>query len=121
MNKVNINILVAIVAVVALGLLIGIVFDDTLAMRYVESNEPPVWGKGELPADYVDFFGTDNAARLNKAQSDMLNRHQVVIHGLDRTKEGENSHMNGLIDMVVNLQNRVKVLEAVDPNEIKIK
>ncbi len=82
------------------------------------SDAPPVWGKGELPADYVSFFGTDNAARLNKAQNDMLNRHQAVIHGLDQTEDGKTVHINGLVDMVLNLQRRVDMLEAVDPNDV---
>ena len=81
-----------------------------------ESQQAPVWGKGELPADYVSFFGDDNNARLDRAQSDMLNRHQVVIHGIERTKDGETERIPGLIDAIVQLDARLKVLEAVDPN-----
>ncbi len=77
-------------------------------------TEEKKWGKGELPADYVSFFGDDNGARLNKAQNDMLNRHQAILHGLD-TKDG---HANGLVDYYNMLNNRVAALEAVDPNEI---
>ena len=79
---------------------------------------PPVWGKGELPADFAAFFGTDNNARLNKAQSDMLNRQQVVLHGLDQTKDGQKVHIPGVIDSIRNLDGRMKALEAAGSNEV---
>lgn len=90
-----------------------IVFDDLVSEPNI-----PVWGKGELPADFAGFFGTDNNARLNKAQNDILNKHHVVIHGMDRTKDGKKVHLNGIIDLVGQLDARLTVLEAVDPNEV---
>ncbi len=78
------------------------------------------WGKGELPADYVSYFGDGNNARLNKAQNDMLNKHEALILGLNQVKDGKKVHSNGLLDLVLSLQKRVDALEAVDPNEVVI-
>ena len=84
-----------------------------------ESQQPKVWGKGELPADYIEMFGTSNAARLNYAQNDMINKHEALLRGLDNEKD--KTHQNGVIDILLNLQKRVEVLEAaavVGPNEV---
>lgn len=83
-----------------------------------EERTSKVWGDGELPADFISFFGTDNGARLDKAQNDMLNRHQAVIHGVDQTEGDKKKHIPGLVDIVMALDRRVKALEAVDPNEV---
>ncbi len=98
--------------------IVGLLAISFLASGCVESQK--VWGKGELPADYVSYFGDDNTARLNKAQSDMLNRHNAVIHGLDQVKDGKKVRISGLVDYVNTLDARLKVLEAVDPNEVMI-
>ncbi len=111
--KKNIDMILATIAVIVICLIMAFTSGCT-----EEQQAPKVWGKGELPADFASFFGTDNNARLDKAQSDMLNRHQAVIHGLDQTKDGKKIHIAGLVDFIVNLENRVKVLEAVDPNEV---
>ncbi len=112
MSKAKWNILTAIVVVVVLAFMLA------TAGCIEEQQKPKVWGQGELPADFAAFFGTDNNARLNKAQSDMLNRQQVVIHGMDQTKDGKTVHIPGLIDAVTQLDSRVKALEAVDPDEV---
>jgi len=52
-------------------------------------SKAPVWGKGDLPAEYVDMFGQGNSARLDWVQ-------------------------NKAID---NLVRRVAALEGNDPNE----
>lgn len=54
----------------------------------------------------------------DKVQNDMLIKHNAVIHGLNQ-KDGK--HQNGLIDMMWILDKRIKVLEAVDPNECPLK
>ncbi len=89
-----------------------------------ETQKPKVWGKGELSPEWVEMFGDDNLSRLNKAQSDYINKHEKQIakheshlYGVDQVKDGKKVHNYGLIDLVVDLQNRVKALEAVDPNE----
>ena len=81
-----------------------------------EAQKQPVWGTGELPADYVSFFGEDNTARLNKAQNDLLNKHEVLLRGINQTKDGKVTHINGVIDLIVNLESRVKALEVSDAN-----
>ncbi len=87
-----------------------------LASGCVETQK--VWGKGELPADWVAMFGDDNPSRLNKAQNDMLNRHEVLILGLDQVKDGKETHLAGLVDYVNILNARLTALEAVDPNAL---
>lgn len=62
-----------------------------------EPNAPPIWGKGELPAEYTNFFGTDNPARLNWMQNQVLDRHGKII---------------------AEIAKRVLILEYVDPNEV---
>lgn len=62
-----------------------------------EPNAPPVWGQGELPATYTDFFGNDNPARLNWMQNQVLDQHGKII---------------------AEIAKRVLILEAVDPNEV---
>ncbi len=90
-----------------------------LLLIFAGCNESQkTWGKGELPADYVALFGDDNTARLNKAQNDLLNKHQALLRGIDRE---DGSHINGIVDLVLNLQSRVTALEAVDPNDVSIR
>ena len=36
------------------------------------SDAPPVWGKGELPPHWVEYFGDDNGARLDFKQSQII-------------------------------------------------
>ncbi len=57
----------------------------------------PVWGKGELPADYQTTFGNTNPSRLNYVQQLQIDKHAKVIAELAR---------------------RVIAIEAVDPNEV---
>ena len=61
--------------------------------------EPPVWGKGELPADHQDFFGDGNDSRLNYVQNRVLDKHGEILKILAI---------------------RVLALEAVDPNAIPV-
>ena len=37
-----------------------------------ESQQQPVWGKGDLPPHWTEYFGSDNGARLDYKQSQML-------------------------------------------------
>lgn len=78
------------------------------------TEEKQVWGNGDPPDDYIAIFGNDNTARLNKAQNDLINRHDALFFGVD-TEQG---HQPGLIDFFNILQARVTKLEVVDPNEI---
>ncbi len=80
--------------------------------------QPKVWGNGELPADYVQMFGNSNADRLNWNQNDRINKHEVLLRGLNGKKDGKQVHQNGVIDILMNLQGRVEKLEAVDPNDM---
>ncbi len=84
-----------------------------------EQAKTPVWGKGELTPEYIALFGDDNGARLNKAQNDLLNKHDALLRGLNQTTDGKTTHMNGIVDIMLNLKSRVKALEAVDPNDYR--
>ncbi len=64
-----------------------------------ESQQSPVWGKGELPADHQEFFGDDNASRLNYVQNRVLDKHAAILKILAI---------------------RVLALEAVDPNAMRL-
>lgn len=61
-------------------------------------DSPPVWGKGELPADHQDFFGDGNNSRLNYVQNRVLDKHARLLR---------------LISM------RILVLEGADPNSFQ--
>jgi len=63
------------------------------------SDAPPVWGKGELPADHQDFFGNDNTARLDYVQNRVLDKHGEILK-------------------IIAI--RVLALEAVDPNAMRL-
>lgn len=99
--------------------LIGVLLLLVVSLTGCNEPEKKVWGKGELPPDFTSFFGTDNNARLNKAQNDMLNKHEALILGVDNVKDGKKVHTNGIIDLMRNLQGRVAALEAVDPNALE--
>ncbi len=64
-----------------------------------ETQKKPVWGKGELPADYQTIFGNTNPSRLNYVQQLQIDKHAKVIAELAR---------------------RVIAIEAVDPNEVEV-
>ncbi len=80
-------------------------------------QKPPVWGEGELSPDWVKMFGDGNPSRLCKALADQGNKHETHLYGTNEVKAGKKIHNYGLIDLVVAIDGRVKVLEAVDPNE----
>ena len=64
-----------------------------------ESQQRPVWGKGELPADHQAMFGDGNTSRLDYVQNRVLDKHAEIIKILAI---------------------RVLALEAVDPNAIPV-
>ncbi len=64
-----------------------------------DPNAPPIWGKGELPADHQDFFGNDNTARLDYVQNKVLDKHAAILK-------------------IIAI--RVLALEAVDPNAMRL-
>ncbi len=70
-----------------------------IAQPVIDPNEPPVWGKGELPADHQGFFGPGNNSRLNYVQNRVLDKHAAILKILAI---------------------RVLALEAVDPNAMRL-
>lgn len=84
-----------------------------------ETQKPKQWGTGELSPEWVEMFGDDNLSKLNKAQTDLINKYERHLYGVDQVKDGKKVHNYGLIDLVVDLQGRVKALEAVDPNALE--
>ncbi len=89
------------------------IWDDTLAdkghLNYYSGNEwialeelpepnaPPMFGKGDLPAEFTDFFGIDNNARLNFVQTQAINKHGEIIREIAK---------------------RLLILEGADPNDV---
>lgn len=39
-----------------------------------EQQAPKLWGQGDPPADWQEFFGNDNNSRLNYMQSQYIDR-----------------------------------------------
>ena len=37
-----------------------------------DPNTPPVWGKGELPPEWVEYFGDSNLSRMSFKQSQVI-------------------------------------------------
>ncbi len=70
-----------------------------LTQGCTETQKRPVWGKGDLPADYQTTFGNTNPSRLNYVQQQQIDKHAKVIAELAR---------------------RVIAIEAVDPNEVAV-
>ena len=60
-------------------------------------EQAPVWGEGDLPAEYLAVFGNDNVARLVYMQNQVQNRHAALIR---------------------ELAIRVLTMEGVDPNDV---
>ncbi len=58
-------------------------------------SKPPVWGNGELPDEFQQFFGTSNSARLDYVQNQAINKHGLII---------------------VEIAKRLLALEVTDPN-----
>ncbi len=77
---------------------VGLIYNAT-ADSFDEPDAPPVWGKGELPADHQGFFGDSNTARLNYVQNMVLDKHAAILEILAV---------------------RVLALEAVDPNAMRL-
>ena len=93
--KTFIPILLGIVLGVCSGAIIWGVLEEPES-AITDPNEPPVWGKGDLPAEYTANFGDDNGARLDYVQNQVLDKHNKVI---------------------AEIAKRVIALEGGDPNE----
>lgn len=62
-----------------------------------EPNQP-IWGQGETPAEWQSWFGNDNMARLNYAQTDRINAQgQALAEVVERVRKLEEA--NKPIDM----------------------
>ena len=88
------DVLLAMIAIVIVG--VGM-FLLTGCTEGQQVEQAPVWGEGELPAEYQAIFGNDNVARLVYMQNQVQNRHAAVIR---------------------ELAIRVLTMEGVDPNDV---
>lgn len=83
-----------------------------------------VWGQGELPVDYQEMFGNSNSARLDYAQTQIINRHNGIIYGFDTKDPNEQPvRKRGLIERVTaleSLEERVRKLEKAEKKHIAI-
>lgn len=48
-----------------------------------EPNEPPVYGNGNPPAEYQEYFGNDNGARLDFVQNEAISQLSARIGRLE--------------------------------------
>ena len=94
-----------------------------LCLLVAGCNEAQRWGNGETPDHWQKSFGDDNTARLDFVQMQMLEKHEVLLKGInvpDPNDKTKTIHQNGLVDYIVHLLNRVQALEekeVIDPNE----
>lgn len=87
----------------SLGLLAGL-----LTGCQPEQQSTQVWGRGELPAEYLGFFGNDNMARLNFVQTQRINQFNQQIIAF--AKENAEQHKI-MAQSDIDLYARVRVLE----------
>ncbi len=75
-------------------------------------EEHKVWGQGEIPAGYQEYFGTDNTARLGYVLSKAVDRNSVIIYGFDtKDPNGQPVRKRGLIERITALEDKVNKLE----------
>ncbi len=89
---------ISFLALMLAAVIVLVIGASITLLATTEPATPAVWGKGELPADHQEYFGNDNASRLNYVQNRVLNKHDAIIKEIAR---------------------RVLILEAVDPNAIE--
>ena len=59
------------------------------------------WGNGDPPAEWQDWFGNENTARLDFVQTQALDRQQSVIYGTDQKQpDGTVKHVMGLLERI---------------------
>jgi hypothetical protein len=44
-----------------------------------QQQEEKIWGKGDLPADWQEYFGSDNTSRLDYVQSERISLLQKTL------------------------------------------
>lgn len=62
MNWKTVCIVIALFAVVVL----------TGCVEEQQVQQPPIWGKGDLPTGWQEYFGNDNGSRMNFRQSQVI-------------------------------------------------
>ena len=95
------------VAMIGLLALIILIIISGCVEADVAIAEPklPVWGQGELPAEWQEYFGNDNVARLNFMQTRALDRMQAIIYGIDVSDpNGQPMRKRGLIERITKLE-----------------
>ena len=87
-------------------------------------EQQKVWRQGDPPADYQEFFGNSNTARLNYVQAQILNRHAAELYGVDINDPNNEQtfHKGGVIKLLITLEERIKKIENTyiqryDPND----
>lgn len=68
MSKTNWNTLWALVAVVAIAALCAL----TGCVEEQQVQQSPIWGKGDLPPQWTEYFGKDNGSRMDFRQSQII-------------------------------------------------
>lgn len=85
-----------------------------------ESQQSKKWGEGELPEEWQRYFGNGNNSRLNKVQTDVINKQEAVIYGFSQTaSDGKVTHIEGLIKMVAAIDANMKNLIELNAKQHK--
>ncbi len=83
-------------------------------------QDRPVWAKGELPDDWVEYFGDDNGARMDYAQSQVINSQTALIHGSTvKDANGLSVHKAGLIVRLTALEGLIARIEKLEEPAIQ--
>lgn len=82
--ELHISTIVMIIAVITL------VVAGAILIFGGQPQEDKVWGQGDLPADWQEFFGKDNISRVNFVQMQVLNKQgQAMVELIKRVEKLE--------------------------------
>ncbi len=75
-------------------------------------EEQKVWGRGNPPAEWQEYFGNDNTARLDFIQTEAVKRQEVMLYG------GQINDPNGKPIKINGIVSRLIYLESENPAEL---
>ena len=71
-------------------------------------EEQKVWGIGETPTEYQEYFGNGNNARLNHKQNLIIDSQTAILYGVTtKDPNGQQVRKRGLIERITALEDRV--------------
>lgn len=84
----------------------------TLSLVGCVEVQKKAWGKGDLPADWAEMFGTCNNSRMNYAQSQVIAKQDATLVKIDKV-------VGSLVQRVTALE--VEFEDLNDPYEVELK